>query len=173
MATENYEVYYFQNGRWHVHARYEAEEREIAIEEAISVESKLGYPARVIRETFYADTNTTEETVTYQGTKAKKITDADTMFGPQSQGGTGPGAKGAGPQSGRATAKGGPQGAGRDAPQRGAGGSANRDRSAPARGGSPAKAQPKPIDPEKQRRRKKAKHAVVVLLTGALLSLFV
>ncbi len=73
MATENYEVYYFQNGRWHVHARYEAEEREIAIEEAISVESKLGYPARVIRETFYADTNTTEETVTYQGTKAKKL----------------------------------------------------------------------------------------------------
>lgn len=169
MATEHYEVYYFQNGRWHVHARYEAEEREIAIEEAVSVESKLGYPARVIRETFYSDTNTTEETVTYQGTKAKSIADADSMFGPQQQAGTGPGARGAPAPSGRASGRG---SAGRDAGGRGSSGG-GRERAGSHRGSGPAKAPPKPVDPEKQRRRSKAKNAIVVLLTGTLLSMFV
>ena len=81
MANDQFEVYYFQNGRWHVHARYEATEREIAIEEAKSVETNLGYPARVIRETFFPESNTTEEVVTYQGQRAKNIADAEISVG--------------------------------------------------------------------------------------------
>ena len=98
MATYNYEVYYFQGGRWHVHARYETNEKEEAIEEAKSVESKLGFPARVIRETFHPETNTTEELVAYQGTRAKNIADADSMFGSQPAGG-----QSSGPAGGRDT----------------------------------------------------------------------
>ncbi len=177
MAIEHYEIYYFQNGRWHVHARYEADEREVAIEEAVSVESKLGYPARVIRETFYPDTNTTEESVTYQGNKAKNIADADNMFGggPQS---AGPGKKGAGgPQQRGKT--GGPGDGGSRATGRGDR-EGTRDRGSSERqqrgGGTSQSAkapQRKDAPPEARRTRKKAKNAIVVILTGFVLSLFV
>ncbi|MBL8643866.1 MAG: adenylate/guanylate cyclase domain-containing protein, partial [Rhodospirillaceae bacterium] len=46
-----------------------------------NVEAKLGYPARVIKETFFPETNTSEESVAWQGAKGKKIEDADNMFG--------------------------------------------------------------------------------------------
>jgi hypothetical protein len=81
MARDSYEVYYFQNNRWSVHASYEGDARDDAIEEAINVETKLGFPARVVRETYYAETNTTEEVVAWQGTKSRKIADSDNMFG--------------------------------------------------------------------------------------------
>jgi len=165
MAIEHYEIYYFQNCRWHVHARYEADEREIAIEEAVSVESKLGYPARVIRETFYPDTNTTEESVTYQGTKAKNIGDADSMFGAAEQG-DGAGKKGGGGRSARGSASDAPAGRGS-----GSGGGGNRS----SRGGQKQKkaAPRKEASPEAQRARKKVKSAIVIILTGFALSLFV
>ncbi|MCB2107878.1 MAG: hypothetical protein KDE14_09275 [Rhodobacteraceae bacterium] len=81
MPRESYEVYYFQNGRWSLHASFEAGQRDDAVTEAMGVESKLGLPSRVIRETFFEDTNTSEEVVTWQGTKGRKIGDADNMFG--------------------------------------------------------------------------------------------
>jgi adenylate cyclase len=81
MPRDTFEVYYFQNGRWSVHASFEADQRDQAIEEAKGVEAKLGYPSRVVRATFFEDTNTSEEVVTWQGTKGRKIGDSDSMFG--------------------------------------------------------------------------------------------
>ena len=45
------------------------------------VEGKKGYPTRVVRGSYSSDTNTTEESVTWQSQKAKSINDADNMFG--------------------------------------------------------------------------------------------
>ena len=70
MARETFEVYYFQNGRWSVHASYEPGQRELAIEEAKNVESTMGYPTRVVRETFYPETKTTELQVATDVTSA-------------------------------------------------------------------------------------------------------
>lgn len=81
MARDTFEVYYNQNGRWQLHASYEVSQRDLAIEEARLVESKEGYATRVVRETFHDDSNTTEEVITWQSTKAKNINDADNMFG--------------------------------------------------------------------------------------------
>ncbi|MGE4061791.1 MAG: adenylate/guanylate cyclase domain-containing protein [Rhodospirillaceae bacterium] len=81
MSRDTFEVYYHQNGRWQLHASYEASQREMAIEEAKSVEQKEGYATRVVRETFIPETNTTENVITFQSQKAKQINDADNMFG--------------------------------------------------------------------------------------------
>ncbi len=81
MARDTYEVYYHQNGRWQLHASFESGERDIAIEEANVVANKEGYATRVVRETFYPETNTTEDVVAWQSPKAKQMGDADDMFG--------------------------------------------------------------------------------------------
>lgn len=153
MAIEHFEVYYFQNSRWHVHARFEAEEREIAIEEAKSVETNLGYPARVIRETFYPETNTTEEVVTYQGTRAKKISDSDSMFGASAQSG--------GPSARTGTAAG----------NRPARSSSSHASSRGANSSARQQVIKKDENQRKQRTRKKAKNALITVLTGFILSL--
>jgi adenylate cyclase len=80
MARESFEVYYHQNGRWQLHMSFEANQRELAIQEATQVEGKSGYPTRVIRETLNDD-NTSEEAVSWQSAKAKTINDSDSMFG--------------------------------------------------------------------------------------------
>lgn len=156
MAIEHFEVYYYQNGRWHVHARFEAEEREIAIEETKSVETNLGYPARVIRETFYPESNTTEEVVTYQGNRAKKISDSDTMFGPGEQ---------ASPSARSGSA--GKGGAGKAAPSR----SGSKQSARAANKGGRQQAIKKDGHKQKQHTRRKAKSAIVTVLTGFALSL--
>ncbi len=156
MAIEHFEVYYFQNGRWHVHARFETQEREIAIEEAKSVEANLGYPARVIRETFYPESNTTEEVVSYQGNRAKKITDSDSMFGASDPGGP--------PRKGKSAT----------GPARGASRSESKERSSAGQLGRGAQRQQvikKDDRTKKQKTRKKAKNAILVVLTGFILSL--
>lgn len=155
MAIEHFEVYYFQNGRWHVHARFEAEEREIAIEETKSVETNLGYPARVIRETFYPESNTTEEVVTYQGNRAKKISDSDTMFGPNDKASAPSRTGGSRTGSGKAS---------RSASQQGGRSSG---------GGKRQQAIKKDEQKRKQHTRKKAKGVILTLLTGFALSLVV
>lgn len=81
MPRESFDVYYYQNGRWSLHASYEADQREQAIGDAMGVESKLNLPARVVRETFLDDSTNSEATVTWQGTKGRKISDNDDMFG--------------------------------------------------------------------------------------------
>ena len=81
MARESFEVYYSQNGRWQLHATYEATQRELAIEDAKGIEAKEGFPSRVVRETFSDETNTSEAAVTWQSPKAKNMNDDDSMFG--------------------------------------------------------------------------------------------
>ena len=81
MARESFEVYYYQESRWQLHASFEPAEREKAIEEAKGIEAKEGFPSRVVRESFSEESNTSEETVTWQSAKAKNIHDTDTMFG--------------------------------------------------------------------------------------------
>jgi adenylate cyclase len=81
MARESFEVYYSQNGRWQLHASYEANQREKAVEDAKGIEAKEGFPTRVVRETFNNETNTSEEAISWQSEKAKKMNDADSMFG--------------------------------------------------------------------------------------------
>ncbi len=81
MARDTFEVYYNQNGRWQLHASFEASQRDLAIEEAKTVEQKEGYATRVVRETFNAATNTTEDAITWQSAKAKNINDSSDMFG--------------------------------------------------------------------------------------------
>ncbi len=85
MARDTYEVYYHQNKRWQLHASFESNEREVAIEEATMVANKEGFATRVVRETFYPDTNTSEEVVAWQSPKAKQLGDADDMFGVNAQ----------------------------------------------------------------------------------------
>ncbi len=80
-VRESYEVYYYQNGRWQLHGSFEANEREKSIEECKTVEAKTGFPTRLVRETFNSETNKSEEVITWQSEKAKKINDADSMFG--------------------------------------------------------------------------------------------
>ncbi len=81
MARDTYEVYYYQSGRWSLHATFEGDAREEAVAEGMNVEAKLGYPARVVKETFFPETNTSEEIVAWQGAKGKTINDSDNMFG--------------------------------------------------------------------------------------------
>ncbi len=81
MGRENYEVYYFQNGRWQLHASHPSGQREQAIEDAKGVEAKEGYPSRVVRETFSDETNTSSAAITWQSPTAKSMGDSDSMFG--------------------------------------------------------------------------------------------
>lgn len=131
MARDSFEVYYYQGGRWSLHASYEADAREEAIAEAQNVEAKLGYPARVIKETFYPETNTSEESIAWQGVKGKKIADADNMFGTKQAAPAKPAAKKAAPPS---------------PPPR-------QERKAEAPAPRPAK-KPVPVKPKKRRKEK-------------------
>lgn len=97
MSRDSFEVYYHQNGRWQLHATFEANQRDQAIAEAQTVETKEGYATRVVRETYIAETNTTENAITWQSQKAKTINDTDDMFGTGGAGGKGP-QKGGGPK---------------------------------------------------------------------------
>ncbi len=90
MSRDTFEVYYHQNGRWQLHASFEASQRELAIEEAKTVEQKEGYATRVVRETFNSENNTTEDVITWQSAKAKNINDSDDMFGVGPAGGKAP-----------------------------------------------------------------------------------
>ena len=120
MARDSFEVYYYQNGRWQLHASFESGEREVAVEEANMVANKEGFPTRVVRETFYADKNTTEDVVAWQSPKAKQIDDADDMFGNKAA------------ETGRK----------KKPTKRKSGNSDSSQRQAPPRGGPPSSAEP-------------------------------
>ncbi|TAK99611.1 MAG: hypothetical protein EPO08_15850, partial [Rhodospirillaceae bacterium] len=81
MAKDSFEIYYYQDGRWSVHASFEASQRELALGEAQELEKTLRAPVRLVRETYYPETNTTEEAVSWQSALAKQMPDADRMFG--------------------------------------------------------------------------------------------
>lgn len=61
----SFEVYYMQNGRWQIHARYDANNRDEAIEEAKRLDSGAFKAACVVRESFDSATNNSSESVIY------------------------------------------------------------------------------------------------------------
>ena len=64
----HYEVYTQDVGnRWNLHARYERNERDAALNDAKNVERTLQIPAKVVRETYYPSNNHSEETLVYAG----------------------------------------------------------------------------------------------------------
>jgi adenylate cyclase len=86
MARESFEIYYYQSGRWSVHATFEGNEREAAMAEAQKVEKSLGLPVRLVRETFYPEENKSDVVVSWQSAKAKQMGDAEDMFGDKNSG---------------------------------------------------------------------------------------
>jgi class 3 adenylate cyclase len=63
----HYEVYTQDGTRWNLHARYERNEREAALNDAKNVERTLQIPAKVVREIYYPANNRSEETLVYAG----------------------------------------------------------------------------------------------------------
>ena len=149
MSTETFEVYYFQNGRWAVHASFDASERELAIEEAKSVETKLGFPAKVVRETYYPETNTTEEVTTYSGQKGKSV-ESD----PFAMAGGGPSKDDDEPSGGSSRSR---------SARSSGGGSRGRTQPPSRSAGSKKSGKPKETKQQRHKRRKKEAHAAVKL----------
>lgn len=69
-ATVHYEVYAFKSARWSLHARFGRNEKQLAIEEAKTVERTLGLAAKVVRENYYPGNNVSEEISVYAGDPA-------------------------------------------------------------------------------------------------------
>jgi len=64
----HYEVYTLDTtNRWNLHARYERNERDAALNDAKTVERTLQIPAKVVRETYYPGNNHSEEALVYAG----------------------------------------------------------------------------------------------------------
>ncbi len=70
LAIVHYEVYTLDGQRWTLHARFNRDERDDALEEAKNVEQTLGLAAKVVRETYYPGNNMSEEALVYPGDKA-------------------------------------------------------------------------------------------------------
>ncbi len=67
LAIVHYEVYTLDGQRWTLHARFNRDERDAALEEAKGVEQTLGVAAKVVRETYYPGNNMSEEALVYSG----------------------------------------------------------------------------------------------------------
>ncbi len=67
----SFEVYYMQNGRWQIHARFGANAREEATDEAKRLDTGGFEASCVIRETFDNANNTSEEVVVYHSPSLK------------------------------------------------------------------------------------------------------
>jgi len=74
LAITQFEVYALQKGRWTLHARYPGEERKEAVLDARTTEAATGFPTKVIRETYFPETNDSERITTYISPKAKQPT---------------------------------------------------------------------------------------------------
>lgn len=61
----SFEVYYLQNGRWQIHARFGPNDRKQSIEEAKRLDTGGFEASCVVREAFHQGTNASEESVVY------------------------------------------------------------------------------------------------------------
>lgn len=73
LAVTQFEVHVYQHGRWTIHARYPSEEREEAVRDASATENTTGRPTKVIRETYFPQTNNTETVTVYVSPKTKEL----------------------------------------------------------------------------------------------------
>lgn len=71
-AIVNYEVYVLEGKEWSLYARFPGDERTKAIDEAINVEGQTAKPTKVMRETWYPESNSSEEAVAYISPRARK-----------------------------------------------------------------------------------------------------
>jgi len=110
MSSQNppsihYEVYTQDGGnRWNLHARYERNERDRAILDAKNVEKTLQIPAKVVRETYYAGNNLSEEALVYGGDaelRARIAARANASANYRGRGGGGAGGAGLGAGAGK------------------------------------------------------------------------
>lgn len=73
----NFEVQIMQGGRWTIHARFPASQREQAIEEAKQLDqSKIGGGVRVIRDVYDSETGTSNEFTVYKSSSPGDIATA-------------------------------------------------------------------------------------------------
>ena len=72
LAVTQLEVYVLARGRWTLHARYAGEDNKEALWDAQATERSTGYPAKIVRETFFPELNDSERITTYISPKAKK-----------------------------------------------------------------------------------------------------
>ncbi|MGE5502783.1 MAG: adenylate/guanylate cyclase domain-containing protein [Actinomycetota bacterium] len=73
MIIVHYEVYVQESRGWMLHARFPRQEREEAIREAKELETTLNIRVKVVRETYYTDTNQFDEAEVYMsGMQVKK-----------------------------------------------------------------------------------------------------
>ncbi|TAK99612.1 MAG: hypothetical protein EPO08_15855 [Rhodospirillaceae bacterium] len=68
-----YEVFVLDEGRWTLCARFPGAQREDAVKEASSTESTTGRPTKVVRDTYFPDTNRNEEITTYISPKGRAL----------------------------------------------------------------------------------------------------
>jgi adenylate cyclase len=71
MIIVHYEVYVLEGRGWMLHARFPRSERDTAIAEAKELEQALKIKVKVIRETYYSETNAFEEAEVYISAGAK------------------------------------------------------------------------------------------------------
>lgn len=73
LAVTQFEVHVYQQGRWSIHARYPSSEREVAVRDAAVTGSVASSPTKVVRETYFPETNSTETVTIYVSPKAKAL----------------------------------------------------------------------------------------------------
>jgi len=66
-----YEVYVLEEGRWTLYARYTGSQRDEAVTDASSTEMTTGRATKVVRDTYYPETNQNEEITTYISPKGR------------------------------------------------------------------------------------------------------
>lgn len=66
-AIVHYEVYTYDHRGWTLQSRHPGDERETAIHEAKVMEFSLNRPVRVVRETYYTESNMSDEVITFSG----------------------------------------------------------------------------------------------------------
>jgi hypothetical protein len=71
LAIVQYEVHYFQEGRWLVQSRYPGDQRQEAIKDAQSVEATTRRPTKVIKDTYLPHENRNETVTVYVGALLK------------------------------------------------------------------------------------------------------
>ena len=69
-AIVRFEVYSFEDNRWILQASFPGKERDDALDEAKAIERGYGLAAKVIRETYYPDKNSSEELTIYVSDKS-------------------------------------------------------------------------------------------------------
>ena len=84
-SVTQFEVQVYHDRRWSIHARYQKNEREDAVRDAIATEGATRYPAKVIRENYYPENNTTETLTIYETPKARKLRELMTPSGKKLQ----------------------------------------------------------------------------------------